>query len=528
MKNSIFFILLQIIVATTVFSQNPICPSATMIRGERNPIDSLVSLIGPGIPPVNPGFIIPEKRGIYWVHGFGGSISSWGNVAAATDFNPGLPSTSDYPARKTYGSLLTYATSGLEAAGKDLNDNIYAKRNALNANGITDYSNNFIIAHSQGGIVSREADYILDGTGAERDYHGIVTFGTPHQGAQILNSRDDGSIAGFASDLCSSILQVSAVNFLGNIPLVSLFVNMDNLNGNINSFCTGAATQFLPLALSDLTKGVSDSYAVGAPELTALNGYDNGSTFRAAYYGVEYSPDDPTDDGYKSKQLVWRLLGSANLVTDEPAFTGNSDQALVDNMNARYANWLSEYEFYKSRVEYLQSFGLPWICFGGLGFAPQCAWMGEYASDIAKRDAYKAASDWLGQADDQWKTIIGHTYWEPTYQCYCAGNPGNSTDLYDLIPSIQTEQACHDYVNHSQNIYDQCDWVPQFQRIVGESDGVVPANSQAGFPGVGSAGRMEYANHFQERNCTATKEALKNLFNDGGPDNINFFITEPQ
>ena len=300
-------------------------------------------------------------------------------------------------------------------------------------------------------------------------------------------------------------------------------MDVTNLNNNISTFCASATNTVLPIALSELTTGVSNGYKVGASELGTLNGYNNGVTHRAAFYGVEYSPDDPFDNSYKPKQLVWRTLGSKNHVTDEPAFTGNADQAMVDSANARYTEWLGQYEHYKHQVEVYESWGIPYSCWG---FWPLCAsYTQKWKAAKIKRDAYKKASDWLGDADQQWKAIMGHSTYTSTNQCYCGGG---TTGSYDLISWLHTEQSCEDYVNNPSAGYEACDWIPMFQEVTNESDGIVIANSQAGFPGIGNAGRMEYANHFQERNCTATKKALLALFDEGGQDHDSFFITPKQ
>lgn len=91
---------------------------------------------------------------------------------------------------------------------------------------------------------------------------------------------------------------------------------------------------------------------------------------------------------------------------------------------------------------------------------------------------------------------------------------------------VDDPDDCQDYSVGSQHF--ECTASTEIEYVVESvilpSDGVVTVESQKGFPGAAGNFRMNNANHFQERNCTATREALLELFNSGAGE--PWFITK--
>lgn len=472
-------------------------------------------------PPTNPSGPPPtsENRGIYWVHGLGGGPVSWAEARTASQIG-----TTGFPARKVFGTLPTYVQTSLGAAGLDLQELI--KSTPL----VPDPSLNFIIAHSQGGLVSRKADEIADNYPIEdKNFFGIVTFGTPHGGAKILNSYADGHINEFTEGACKAILTGPAFEIADNLPaLITFFINENNITAQtINNVC-GAAATALPFALSDLLAGTTNDFYVGATPLDDLNAY-NSTVHKAAFVGLEYkeslgeTPSDP-------KQLFWRTMSNFQDNSTGPAFSKDDDDKYVELANELLVNYNAEYHPLSIIVESMEAQGFPcqgpweWLFLGN----GACLWFDQIKP---KRDAYREAIYWLKNADNQWKGIIGSrgygTYTENACECQVIDFVNGWSEPNMLIPTITDESACDNAVSTNPNqIWNSCDWVPyQFTGLYNyPSDGIVTYNSASAFPGVTYVNEMPETNHFQMRNSSETRVALNNLFNGFAGD--SWFFTE--
>jgi hypothetical protein len=518
MKNTIATVLLWCWATVLASAQ---CPPQFDNSAAFDPIPTLLG--GGEVPPVTPPPTAPppsgDLRGIYWVHGFGGDMNSLAQVKTATDEGAGA----DYKARKTAGVLMTYTTAGLAAAGSDLNDKILMADGTLTARGVTDFSRNFIIAHSQGGVVSRWADKELgNDPPTARRFYGIATFGSPHAGARVVNSRNAGYVSEMAEDACNSVLQTWALEKLEERPILSFLVDPSDVANFIGDMC-GNSGSLLPFALTGLFTNVSNGYAVGSAPLNELNAYSS-NIHKAGFYGVEYAKpsEDPTDNGFTSKQLLWRTLGTPpDLVSNSPVFSANEDQHLVDAANELMAEYQASYETYKARVEYLESWGLPcpdWMFFMPSGPPPQCYWQSGYFNAVDRRDIYHNAWQWSLGVDRQWKIIIGALAYEATGpgQCLCE-EPEDGLPYIDYAASGEADCISNP---------DGCGWTQPFGVVVRESDGVVTAESAQAFPGAGASMRLDNANHFQLRNSMQTKQALNRLFGFGSWGGDSWFKTD--
>jgi hypothetical protein len=510
MKNLI--ILPLVLWGIIVFAQTPVCPGPSYPGVFNSPPDYYNDeYVGPYTPPP-PGPFAGDLRGIYWVHGFGGDQNSLAQVKTATDEGAG----NTYPARKTAGLLMTYATTGIAAAGSSLNDNILAGSITLQQRGVTDFSRNLIIAHSQGGVVSRWADMELENDPpSARNFFGIATFGSPHQGAKIVNSRNSGLINEFAQDACNAVLSTKAAELFAEKPIISFFLDLSNLTVRIDNLCTTAPDAVLPFALSKFFSGVSNGYAIGAQELDELNSYPS-NVHQASFYGVEFAKphEDPTDNSFTSKQLLWRTLGSPpDEVSNAPVFSANEDQNLVDWANILMAEYQANYEFHAQKAEELGDYCDWWM------WAWQPLYCALHDHDLTHhsqlRNTFHNAWRWSQGVDRQWKIIIGATDIQDvgTYKCFCDNDPTTPT-------GATTQSEC------LSNEDDHCvwRWVSNLQEVVRPSDGVVVAGSASAWGG--NSMRLDYANHFQLRNSSQTKQALLSLFGNGGAGEDIWFITD--
>ncbi len=98
-------------------------------------------------------------RIIFWLHGLGGDNAAFSRVVTATTFNTANP-VPDYPPRRIWSEQLGYEqqTYSLDGAASYIHTKIALADGINNSYGLSNKENNFIIAHSQGGLVARATD----------------------------------------------------------------------------------------------------------------------------------------------------------------------------------------------------------------------------------------------------------------------------------------------------------------------------------------------------------------------------------
>ncbi len=474
------------------------CSGVPYVSPPLNPNPTNVPLTPDSPPPPETTPPIEGYRGIYWVHGLGGDTGSWGQAADATDgtyqgiFGP----VAGFPIRKAKCVLLSYqeTVSLANAAGALLTGINNAEGQVDDV--VDDFSNNFIIAHSQGGFVSRAVEKLLDDTLRKRQHYGVVTFGSPHKGAKIINSRNEGRIMEWLSDGCAYMIDAKVKDFLQHKPILAFFIDTDPITTQIENTCNFVSNFGLPFALDGLFTAVSNSYAIDSPAVTILNAHNNPHTRKVAFYGVEHNGKtdgldadfDPTDDQYVAKQAVWRLASSKRAnVSSLPPFGADGDQDMVDKANQITMELYGKYQ--EARQD---AFNVPCIFFGIF----DCI-----GAHLDAAEAYHRAYQWFNGADYVWKFLIGHRSYgvDPNGTGYCNGGPSH-LDSYTM-----TQTQCG---------IAQGTWYPNTALIIKPSDGVVLAESAKTWPGVNAVGEpMKGSNHFQMRNDPQLKLRLKELYN---------------
>lgn len=532
MKRTIFFFVLlggllsSLAASAQAQHDTPRCPVVPGVVITPDPDPFLDGQDLPITPPDdNPDVNPPDDpnedfRAIYWLHGLGGGASSWVNAKTATDQGISLGNgqfDGSYPARKTYGYTPTYMETNMQVA---IDGFLSAINNIPSLEELPDRSRNFVIAHSQGGVVSRAADMDLNlnpYNDYERMFFGIVTFGTPHQGAPIINSRDNGRITELAQEACTSILYHKAQGLLSEKApgIFSFFVDPNSVYNTVESLCGTAAGQ-LPFLLSSLGAGTTTSYSVGAApngySIDEINAYGNPDIYKAGFYGAEF--DDADLNTARPKQLLWRTISS--MITSAPTFQADDDNLLVNEaagIMAEFESAIEEQEDIMQAIE--DDFGL---CLNNLSYNQLCI-LNPPACLVCtvKRNEYETASqivnnyeksiEFMNRVNEDWMAIIGSKTHQLQYEYWCScDGPGLMNQFqgpfYGSTPSCAP--GCTPNVSS---------FIPEIYVSYEESDGVLPRSSQEGFPGVTNNQRMEKTNHMQMRNSSTTKEALNNLFN---------------
>ena len=107
-----------------------------------------------------------QSEPIVFVHGYSGSSSNWSTMISRF-------TSSGYPSNKLYGFNYNSLTSSDTASGAQLASYVSSVRSRHGGERVS------IVAHSNGGLVSRAYRVFNNGSSAMRRF---VTLGTPHQG----------------------------------------------------------------------------------------------------------------------------------------------------------------------------------------------------------------------------------------------------------------------------------------------------------------------------------------------------------
>jgi hypothetical protein len=295
----------------------------------------------------------PEVTGninIFWIHGLNGNTNSLRVPAHTTQFGDG-PS---FPARKarsfrgiassnSHAVQLYSEDGGITDASGDMENYAHFALDSIETT-----SRDFIIAHSQGGIVGRE--WLRNMDKRPNSYfkyaHGLVTFGTPHWGAEILNNtrpelRD--KVPTFIDEACQA-LSGPIVNNSIKSGFLTRLVLTPSLRSNIQrKLCNTLSETIIPFSLASYFKQTTRDFYVGSPFLigkTDANGnHVQGLSEYALkvpivqFYGVEEQP------------ILWKFLSSTRGMGHDEMdnATTKYGYAQDDQMELEVNNRLNEY-----------------------------------------------------------------------------------------------------------------------------------------------------------------------------------------
>jgi pimeloyl-ACP methyl ester carboxylesterase len=457
-----------------------------------------------------------NDRVVFWLHGLGGNDAAFTKVVEATTFT-GAPG---YPERRIGSVQLGYQnhTFSLGSAGAFVESQIRVNDAASSSFGLG-FNNNFIIAHSQGGLVARVVDKMYsDFSWLGRRINGLVTFGTPHQGARILDNI--GNFNTFISSGCSDLSAGVLEEAIPNGFLIDLIIPNGIVSAVTQPICA-LAGEAAPLAFSDFTQPITEDYKINTttPILAQLNSFQSNIP-KVAFYGVE---DQST--------MLWRILFNVKdqLPNAFPAFGADDDNKLVNAANSNLLKYQTKATFWQNQWSSLASNycnGWQWF------FAPvYCIFNdGNVNSDrnkaILNRDAWQKGANWWATANDKFSTTIGALDFQEVqstaFECNCESYDydGNTVSQWT---EFSDSPNCPNYGPFSGcNFTGNTDIQTTFIPITKESDGIVLRESAENFPGAASIGRMEGSNHQQMRNDSNTKQKLLELW---GGTHGSFFIT---
>ena len=520
------FLLLIFCAAHFLAHAQPPCPGVFPVA----PFEIIKTVIPPPTP--NPDLSLPPDlpadRIIYWVHGLGGEPKNWNKA--------GLYSKETW---KIHNFFPTYTDVGMNEAAEDLQ--IYMDTYGdpeSQEQGITDYTVNFVIGHSQGGIVPRALDKrITEFYGEEeRKFGGLVTFGSPHLGAKILNNvdPDDGNmLVPWAVEGCEDLLAgpilelekdiIQAINeaipwyikfFTGGLGNETL-----NLEGIPEIICDGGGytlPTILPIVFMDYHSPITDFYKVGAncgDCIDQINQFHESNTTlnRVAFYGIEEEP------------VLWRTVSSFTKDNPNqfPTFEADKDNTVVDAIKSLELGYISHVEEYNSAIEHLEDILSHFSWWNPP--PPPLVWAIQDAiqEHQSMRDAWQEGLDWLQQANDNYKAIIGaeEVNFIGGYVCTCELYFGSNTEPTTSSTFTGLSQAeCYAQETNFGTGYLDCEYeLSGYLQVIDEdSDGVVIESSAKTIPHPTSNNegllKMPGSNHIQMRNDSNTGNAMEYIF----------------
>jgi pimeloyl-ACP methyl ester carboxylesterase len=480
-------------------------PETIEVKERRETAQQRVNLVNDNTS--QPTFI--GDRVIFFTHGLGGSTTSWVKAGNWTQVN-----------YKAISLRPTYSEYSLPDAGIDLHNLMVSMGDPHNtANNISDPNDNYVIAHSQGGLVARSTDkyyYDQNVPYIERRFGGLVTFGTPHNGAMIINNEQD--IQAFAGESLAKLSEGPALElFEGNWfldMLVPYVIPVSDIENAISALSSFVGDKVLPFALEDFLAPITSDYRVGAPELNSLNSY-NSTIPKVTFFGVENDP------------VVWRTLFSLqDDINAYSVFGAANDDELVEKAITNQISYQSKYELYNDLFIELSNNDCAyweWLI-SPVSFAICAILENDEQDALALRDAYYDGWQWWLDADDEYKALIGAltTTTEGQWWCFCE----NLNAVPPEITSYPIDNPDDCGGREGDRPPGELCWT-EYQTSTTvteeESDGVVVASSAIGnLDNVTGFKMMPGSNHQQMRNDVNTNICLEELY--GGVHGAYFKI----
>ncbi len=511
------------------------------IRGGNNEIAPLPVITG-GDPPIVkfPEDEKPTNPYVFWIHGLGGNTESWSKAAVASEL--GAPT---FPARKMLSKRPEYNLSAptLLTAAHQLSDqsqffaDIYLQDEKST-------KHNYIIAHSQGGLVSRYLDHIYEISDRKRAIHGLVTFATAHQGAQIANSVLEVEANGktraqnMTTEVCDALAPTELhkvlsklENSLPKIKFLFMEFKIQLASEKIVETIADSVCVGLPGIINTILSGVINQplqpghmladYMVGAPAVAEMNGF-NTNTRKVAFYGIK-------DETFDSGDLFWRTYHYLNVSPNAYNYfdaTSVHEQKTLDYVNKMLMEYNEYKEFYYNRYEVWKKAYEYYIKWQPKDINIEALFKEQIKHNLWASTIYKTGHDFLINFDPVWRTTIGAEILAPVitgYRCKCSGffinENGKFEELYEesivdnpeaCIPSqIGPKIKCHTSA------------IVKINKTLKASDGIVLAESAMNFPGAWEPILLSNTSHMQMRNSLETKRVLLDLY-DGKIANSGF------
>ncbi len=450
-------------------------------------------------------------KNISFLHGLAGASSSW-----------------EKPRMWTVNNYTPHAAISPQYKGHEQHFYIAAEKFKSDMNGLLESGANefapdrckkedYVIAHSQGGIVARYLDYqwslCENGFGCKpslgnRNFYGVVTFATPNAGAHIGLSKHE------HYDMVNKIVNTIVLKPLneGVYNIIEKWYVSKDLSDKINlaraNLDTFLKKNMAPALLAGLHSPTLDSMVPNTPIINNLTTYPS-RLRRAAFYGVEEAPE------------VWRIMDMVmnDEPSDVPLFTANTDEKFKETVERIRLENIDSIKCNEDEIRKKKN-TLPGSIANYL----------IYNKSIKKLElenkSRQETVDFLNNANAQWRYLIG-SYHRDSFDVITVtkyivsyhhlGFPGNIIK-HEFSNEIDAYNFSQELSNSNQywNVTTNTTSHTSTTRSFFPSDGVVLVKSQKAFPGVKESDTdiMEGNNHFQVRNSSETRRVLLRLYEE--------------
>lgn len=447
-----------------------------------------------------------SRRNITFIHGLGGNAGSWEKPATWTAQNYVVGT-----------DKINYSGKGWETSFYSVAKEINRQMGSNLAHGIDqDFPNrcrldDYVIAHSQGGIAARHLDRYWDiqqeGFG-NRKFYGMVTFGTSHAGADIALNRDQHY--GFVAKIIGTVVAGNVKELGYDITeKFHLFIGTKALKATsaLDSF---VEKQISPVVVSSLHTPTLDEMAPGSPEMERIH-LHRSRLKKVAFYGVENPPE------------CWRVVNNVvgRSATDYPLFQAVNDNELILKMDSIRAHHVAEIARNKVKIKKLR-----WLDKNPItGIFFNLGNNSKLRALLIINDHRQDAVDFLNHANTEWRYLIG-SYHVDSFETVKVKKfvviaelrrRGHVVDITTM--EFDSRRAAEKFAVHIKQFADYQTSIELVAKQIKKrafypSDGVVLAKSQIAFPGIQEKNTdiMRGDNHFQERNSPSTKRVLEALY----------------
>ncbi len=445
------------------------------------------------------------ERIVHFVHGLGGTADSW-NLVAARTAAVGSPG---YPAREVvYAKPPSYQQTGstLDAA-MDIHGYLTSVGGPLSALHGIDVEDNFIVAHSYGGVLSLLLDTLYDNSATfTRQFGGLLAVGSAINGAYLaktLHPVGDNLAVAFAEHACLTLSDPRLV--APQFPALRWLPGLDPLLRDAVDQACGLGSSFVPFALKKFNSPGMVELFPSAPLAKRL-GKRVPSVPVVVAYGVE---DEPVF--WRTATSMYRSDSVGLLLANDP-FSMDGDGDLVvfaTQQHDRYAD---------QKAQALQRAANYRTAAWALAPTLVGALLAEWQAVVAEREAAAAdkAAKWYLDANNSYKQLVGARVMQVTaegYWCRCRDEYSAPT----WYPVNDPADCFGDGDCLTFPIY-------EYHLVEKPSDGVVLAESAGILNGAVASVLMPGTNHQQMRNSSVTKQLLNRLM-DGQIPGGAFFAT---
>jgi Putative serine esterase (DUF676) len=426
-----------------------------------------------------------ETRKIFFVHGLKGSVSSWETVRAEWDI------------RLTKAELPPIDYSGsqnnLTTASESLENDVTEATNDPESDPTWKDKRNFIIAHSLGGIVSRHLQIAMNNDDNPVPYDGIVTFGTPHQGAKAANNKvyKPFLLNNAINDACVTLGTPLLNEYVSQnvfAELINFFVPLNQVLVNSCGKLSNFALTFLENSLSAPIEGQLTTFNASSWPIPSTK-------HNIAFYGQELD-----DNGSLTARFAGAYIKSPNHNDFGYGGADESDDEGLDAFNEHLTFFQGKADFYYDLYN-----NPPWYC-----YTPAAPFFDE-CDRVLNKNLYLSFNkgvQWFGRINGVYKNIIGayEGYIGETYSCTITNNGTTTT-----FPISNPSQCTCGFSSPGCTAVYNVNIVNTF--VEKPSDGFILVESSSIMPGATKKPELMLgSNHIQMRNDSECARLLDLLF----------------